>query len=120
MSMPGTVVWIGRNGPRYSVGASGLGSKVSNWLGPPHIQNRMTAVWGSDRSAAARAASTSARLMPPRARTPARRNSRRDTGPGQETLIMTPLQHVQPWRQGSILTEVPADYKRRTPSANET
>ena len=43
-SMPGTLVGIGRNGPRYSAGAFGLGSNVSNWLGPPHIQNRMTEV----------------------------------------------------------------------------
>ena len=32
--------------PRYSLGAFGLGSKVSNWLGPPHIQKRMTEVGG--------------------------------------------------------------------------
>src|SRR4051812_10667980 len=41
-SRPGTLVAIGRNGPRYSVGASGLRSYVSSWLGPPHIQKRMT------------------------------------------------------------------------------
>ena len=44
MSMPGTAVRIGRNGPRISAGASGFGSNVSNWLGPPHIQKRMTDV----------------------------------------------------------------------------
>ena len=33
--MPGTFVAIGLNSPRYSAGASGFGSKVSRWLGPP-------------------------------------------------------------------------------------
>ena len=32
---PGTAVWIDVSGPRTSRGASGLGSKVSRWLGPP-------------------------------------------------------------------------------------
>ena len=30
-------------GPRISTGASGLGSHVSIWLGPPESQKRMTA-----------------------------------------------------------------------------
>lgn len=30
------------NGPRNSAGAFGLGSKVSNWEGPPHNQMNMT------------------------------------------------------------------------------
>ena len=34
------------NVPRISWGASGLGSKVSMWLGPPPIQSRMQAVSG--------------------------------------------------------------------------
>src|SRR5688572_2722851 len=32
---------MGRNGPRTSSGASGLRSKVSRWLGPPHMNRRM-------------------------------------------------------------------------------
>ena len=32
---PGTVVRMGRNGPRYSAGALGLGSQVSRCEGPP-------------------------------------------------------------------------------------
>jgi hypothetical protein len=44
MSIPGTFVRIGFNGPRYSVGASGFMSYVSSWLGPPHIQNKITDV----------------------------------------------------------------------------
>ena len=35
ISMPGTLVRIGRNSPRYSDGASGLRSNVSMWLGLP-------------------------------------------------------------------------------------
>src|SRR5437763_1314736 len=41
-SIPGTAVRMALNGPRYSFGALGFGSQVSNWLGPPHIQKRMT------------------------------------------------------------------------------
>src|SRR6185436_10731978 len=40
--MPGTRVGIGRNSPRNSLGASGFGSHVSMWLGPPRIQRMMT------------------------------------------------------------------------------
>src|SRR5262249_60609372 len=39
---PGTLVGIVPNGPRTSAGASGLGSHVSMWLGPPDSQNRIT------------------------------------------------------------------------------
>ena len=35
MCMPGTLVAMGLKGPRTSAGASGLGSQVSIWLGPP-------------------------------------------------------------------------------------
>ena len=42
--MPSTFVGIGdRSGPQKSVPASGLGSKVSRWHGPPHIQ-----IWITD------------------------------------------------------------------------
>src|SRR5207249_607504 len=75
------VVRIGRNGPRYSLGASGLRSKVSSWLGPPHIQKRITEVGGG--VAAPRAATTSASVSPPSARLPTRKKLRRDTGPRQ-------------------------------------
>ena len=43
-------------GPRISAGASGFGSHVSIWLGPPESQNRMTAFWLVDRGWRARAA----------------------------------------------------------------
>ncbi len=35
MNVPGTLVLMGFQMPRISAGASGLGSNVSNWLGPP-------------------------------------------------------------------------------------
>ena len=38
---PGAVVAIGWNGPRMSVGALGFRSKVSRWLGPPHMNRKM-------------------------------------------------------------------------------
>src|SRR5205823_174856 len=84
--MPGTAVWIGRNGPRYSIGAAGLGSKVSNWLGPPHIQKRMTEVSGGVDAVWAR--SSSGMCQPPRAKAPRRTKARRDSGPGQGFNIM--------------------------------
>src|SRR5262245_51888977 len=39
---PGTELGIGLNSPRISEGAVGLGSNVSNWLGPPNWNNIMT------------------------------------------------------------------------------
>src|SRR5207302_1336207 len=39
---PGTLVAIGRDGPRTSAGASGLGSNESIWAVPPLVQNRIT------------------------------------------------------------------------------
>ena len=41
---PGTLVAMVRNGPRTSAGASGFGSQVSRWLGPPDSQMRITAL----------------------------------------------------------------------------
>ncbi len=40
---PGMVVWMVEKGPRTSAGASGLGSHISIWLGPPESQNNTTA-----------------------------------------------------------------------------
>ena len=40
--MPGTLVRMTPNSPRYSAGASGLGSHMSMWLGPPRIHRMMT------------------------------------------------------------------------------
>ena len=42
--MPGTLVFIGVNGLRNSLGASGLGSHVSKWLQPPRNQTKIIAV----------------------------------------------------------------------------
>ena len=39
---PGHRVAIEPKGPRISDGASGLGSNVSSWLGPPTIISKMT------------------------------------------------------------------------------
>src|SRR4051812_26902369 len=40
--MPGTLVFIVPNSPRTSAGASGLGSHMSIWLGPPRIHKSRT------------------------------------------------------------------------------
>ena len=45
ISMPGTLVRIGRNSPRYSFGASGFGSYMSRWDGPPGRKIMMTDLW---------------------------------------------------------------------------
>ena len=42
MRRPFTLVAIGLNGPRYSMGAPGFGSKVSRWAGPPQSQSNNT------------------------------------------------------------------------------
>ena len=49
--MPGTLVDIAWNSPRISAGASGLGSNVSKWLGPPSSQIRMQLVLATPRIA---------------------------------------------------------------------
>ena len=41
---PGTAVGMGLNSPRNSAGASGLGSQVSCWAGPPHMNRTMHAL----------------------------------------------------------------------------
>ena len=40
--MPATLVLIALNSPRMFEGASGLGSQISMWLGPPCRKSRMT------------------------------------------------------------------------------
>src|SRR5713101_4354829 len=40
--MPGTIDLIGLNSPRTFEGASGFGSQISMWLGPPWRKTRMT------------------------------------------------------------------------------
>ena len=40
--MPGTLVLIGLNSPRIFEGASGFGSQMSMWLGPPCRKMKMT------------------------------------------------------------------------------
>src|SRR5262245_20190629 len=87
ISMPGTLVRMGLSGPRYSCGASGFMSYVSSWLGPPHIQKRMTEVLREVSAARARARNTSARLTPPKASMPTRRNSLRRIGPRQSRVM---------------------------------
>src|SRR4029453_19000838 len=73
---------VGRNGPRISAGASGFGSHVSNWVGPPHIQKRMTDVGGDVESNCARSRGAKGRAESAEA-VPTRRNVRREIGPGQ-------------------------------------
>ena len=43
---PGVLVEMGLKGPRISLGALGLRSKVSSWLGPPHMKRKMHAFAG--------------------------------------------------------------------------
>src|SRR5579871_5284101 len=79
--MPGTFVSIVPNSPRYSSGASGLGSHMSIWLGPPRIHRMMTE-FASFRLADSGVAfaskrSKSARPKPAKPSMPARKKPRR-------------------------------------------
>ena len=96
-SMPGTVVRMGLKGPRYSAGAAGLRSYVSRWLGPPHIQNKMTDVSAGTAASTARTVSRPGRVNPPQLSSPARRKSRRSMGPGQgrAPTMNTPLRSLR-------------------------
>src|ERR1043165_7424788 len=76
ISMPGTLVGMGRNSPRTSDGASGLRSHMSWWLGPPDRWTLMIAlevVLPSRASARRR----SGRAKPPRPIAPILRKLRR-------------------------------------------
>ena len=61
--MPGTFVRIAPNAPRNSAGASGFGSQVSCWLGPPRI-HRMITDFSRDVDFPAARAACSARSRP--------------------------------------------------------
>src|SRR5579884_648171 len=82
--MPGTLVAMGRKGPRIVLGASAFRSQVSSWLGPPTRKRRIqfTSLLGV---AACRSASD--KLIAPALTAPTRRKSRR-VRPSQ---VLTPL-----------------------------
>jgi hypothetical protein len=75
-------------------------SYVSSWLGPPHIQKRITAVSGELEALAelARASRTCGSVKPPSAIAPTRKNSLLGIGPRQTVGFMSSLQ------QGGIQT----------------
>src|SRR5262245_51930090 len=81
ISIPRTFVRIGWNGPRTSLGASGLRSNVSRWLGPPSSQSRMHdfALPGDLPGAAPRRRDQSASDSPRADNAPTRSMSRRVT-----------------------------------------
>src|SRR5437899_9381461 len=72
---PGVRVAMAWNGPRYSSGASGLGSHVSRWLGPPHRKTKSTDFTRGGRRSAARPAAPPS--PSPRGTDPARRKKDR-------------------------------------------
>src|ERR1700690_647117 len=84
--MPSTLVLMALNSPRMLAGASGFGSQMSIWLGPPCRKSMMTdfappnAFEGVSSLAAAWAfqEKNSGRLRPSRVAPPTRINSRRD------------------------------------------
>lgn len=71
----GIAVSIDLKGPRIDDGASGFGSNVSSWLGPPVIMIRMARRWANAEAARTRADG----VRPTTLRPPTRRKSRRDT-----------------------------------------
>src|ERR1700732_1907668 len=106
--MPETLVLIGLNSPRTLDGASGLGSQMSMWLGPPCRKSMMTDLAApkallvdSTLAGAAEACQerNSGRFSPSNPAPPTRSNSRRDqpsqvrTGrPGIVSIDVTPGQ----------------------------
>src|SRR5271170_1956308 len=92
MFVPGILVLIGLNSPRILRGASGLGSQISMWLGPPCRKTMITDfALPKPREpsslllapfAAPCQARNCARFKPKRPIEPARRSSRR-VGPSQ-------------------------------------
>src|SRR5215510_5516557 len=94
--MPGILVLIGLNSPRILEGASGLGSQMSRWLGPPWRKRRMTDLAlpkGLPRCTPFIVVAAKAfhdrkwgRLKPNRLAPPTRRNSRR-VGPSQVVTL---------------------------------
>src|SRR2546422_1005 len=85
--MPDTLVLIGLNSPRMLEGASGLGSQMSMWLGPPCRNSMITDLaapkdfaFDSTLAAAAEAFQDrkSGRFNPNRPAPPTRNSSRRD------------------------------------------
>src|SRR5439155_4794320 len=111
--IPGTTVLIGLKSPRMFDGASGFGSQISMWLGPPWRKIRSTdlalpqpglPLLSATGFAFACRRSTSARLRPKRPAPPTRKNSRREN-PSQ----------VLPGRPGiEIIFSLSVEQKRRT------
>lgn len=99
---PGRLVSIAPRTVRIPSGASGFGSNVSNWLGPPCWNRKMTdlpVVKGCS-VPAARPASSDGNASPPNPNVPRVRNSRRLTPrPCDSASIRTP-------REGSGVTIV--------------
>ena len=92
---PGTLVAIGRNGPRISIGAAGLGSKVSCCGGPPERKMiRHELARGRPASVAARPARRAGNPRPSAPRPPTRISSRRERSrlvmSGRRTAILPP------------------------------
>src|SRR6185437_8453047 len=96
--MPGTLVSIAPNGPRYSTGARGLGSQVSMWPGPPLSQNRTTLLSAADERTApsARNRAKSASVRPPAPSAPAVRKLRRETAGPEGVGSKCDLPVIQP------------------------
>ena len=68
---PGRAVWMVENSPRYSTGASGFGSRVSCWAGPPHKKIKMQAfAFPVGARLNSRPCSSEGRLIPNRGRAP--------------------------------------------------
>src|SRR5690242_8150896 len=105
--MPGTLVLIALYGPRTSAGASGFGSKVSSWLGPPTRNRKMqfrsfesffTAPW-------AFRAKNSGMLRPRNASDPACRKSRR-VSPSQKWTAFSASTRIMDGLRQLIVTAV--------------
>src|SRR4051794_19166161 len=104
MATPGVAVATALDGP--CVSAPGLGSNVSNWLGPPAIQRRMQAR-RSRRSWSAWTARPSSRLRPAAPAPTRRRKPRRSSAPARPTRTFTQVCNILVMASLTSLTSPP-------------
>src|SRR5262249_22033578 len=117
--MPGTVVAIGRYGPRIPSGAAGFKSQVSRWLGPPHSKMKM-----HDFSAATPRSAclslTLAATIPGKARfnariPPAWRSRRREIRLDDRLVTRREVAMACLWRAGGGIEEQSVDCQAASP-----
>src|SRR5689334_24725633 len=113
--IPSTLVFMGLNNPRMLDGASGLGSQISMWLGPPCKNRRMTDLAlpypldpskGEPGAALAWSEKNWGKLNPKNVAPPTRRNSRREY-PSHSFAILPGIESITHLRPRVGVTRAP-------------